>query len=348
MQASLQTPALFYSICVKCPSSSIRNSRGTLRRIEISCKRMEAPGSENVFGDLKLRKWSWFGSDGKLPEFAERSASMGSWDLNTGAIVRALQVACRTLPCIFHCQIGFYFCFFFKPFNAAETYIHWFYNEVTDSHLLQQMMPFMTMSHLPFSLHVVDQSYLMVRLGSLRTYFSFSSFFLASSGSFSGIGDVKRRIAGGSDIFYHCVCFCPHVAQTLASNGAFPSWAPQNVGALYWQLHEIMSYKCTTHTANSFFESRSHYQSSSSSSSLCPSILNEGKMKDCNWSTNMRQKNSMDHECHQFIYKCSNPFLPETFQYTFSLHKIAGSAAFKADLNKSFQDLELKCHVRWN
>jgi hypothetical protein len=39
----------------------------------------------------------------------------------------------------------------------------------------------------------------------------------------SGIGDVKRRIAGGSDIFYHCVCFCPHVAQTSASDGAFPS-----------------------------------------------------------------------------------------------------------------------------
>lgn len=337
------------------PSSSIRNSRGTLRRIEISCKRMEAPGNENVFGDLKLRKWSWFGSDGKLPEFAERSASMGSWELNTGAIVRALQVACRTLPCIFHCQIGFYFCFF-KPFNAAETYIHWFYNEVTDSHLLQQMMPFMTMSHLPFSLHVVDQSYLMVRLGSLRTYFSFSSFFLASSGSFSGIGDVKRRIAGGSDIFYHCVCFCPHVAQTLAPDSAFPSWAPQNVGALYWYLHEIMSYKCTTHTANSFFESRSHYQSSSSSSSsLCPSILNEGKMKDCTLlikiATDLQiwgRKTSWIHEYHQFIYKCSNPFLPETFQYTFSLHKIAGSAAFKAELNNSFQDLELKCHIRWN
>jgi hypothetical protein len=84
---------------------------------------------------------------------------------------------------------------FLKPLNAAETYNHSFYNEVTHSHLLQQMMPFRKKSHLPFSLHVVDQTYLMVRLGSLRTYFSCSSFFLASSGSLSGIGDVKRRIA---------------------------------------------------------------------------------------------------------------------------------------------------------
>jgi hypothetical protein len=101
----------------------------------------------------------------------------------------------------------------------------------------------------------------------------------------SGIGDVKRRIAGGSDIFYHCVCFCPHVAQTSASDGAFPSWAPQNVGALYWHLHEIISYKCTTHTANSFFESRPRYQSnsSSSSSSLCFSMKERWKTVHC-WS----------------------------------------------------------------